>query len=342
MKAVIINKHGGPEVLEYVGDFPDPNVGDNEVLVSIKARSLNRIEIVARNGYPGLNINLPHVLGPDGSGEVVTTGKNVKLLKRGDRVVVYPVIVPEEDEFTEKGLDFMSPSWKYVGLHTHGTYAEYVSLPQECLVKIPDTLDFISASSLPTAGLTAYHGLKNVASLSAGDTFFVWGATGGVGVFAIQIAKHLGAKVVAATSKESKKQKLYDIGADFVVNSESDDVAAKVKEFTGGRGVDVVLDYVGPATFQKSFDMLKKGGKILLCGQLTGRETNFSIHMTYFKHISILGFYLGAKQEMEEFVHLVSAGKIKPIIHDTMKLKDMQSAHRIMEKSEHFGKIVII
>lgn len=342
MKAVIINKHGGPEALEYAENFPEPQITDNEVLVNIKARSLNRIEIVARNGYPGIGIPLPHILGPDGAGVVVKTGKSVKELKEGDRVVVYPVIIETEDEFTQSGKSFLSPAWKYVGLHRKGTYAEYIALPQSSLVKIPDNLSFEIASSLPTAGLTAYHGIKNVGQLKEGESFFIWGATGGVGTFAVQIAKSMGAKVIAATSKGDKVEKLYALGADHVINSASENVHEKVKEYTNGKGIDLILDYVGPATFPQSFEMVKKGGRIMLCGQLTGRETTLNIHMTYFRHISILGFYLGSRGEMTEFIAMAAEGKIQSVINNTLELKEMQKAHRLLESSEHFGKIVVI
>lgn len=259
MKAVVIKDFGGVDKLDLVEDFPMPEVGDNDVLIELKARSLNRIEVVVRNGYPGIPVELPHIPGPDGAGVVKEVGSNVKDFKPGDRVVVYPVVIEAEDEFTQRGDAFLSPQWKYVGLQKKGTYAEYVSLPYNSVAKIPDSIPFAEASTLPTAGLTAYHGIKNVAELKAGQTLVIWGATGGVGTFGIQIAKLLGANVIAITSKENKVDKLKELGADHVINSSSEDVLEKVKEITDGRGVDVVLDYVGPATFDNSFNMLKKG-----------------------------------------------------------------------------------
>lgn len=341
MKAIIIKDFGDTDVLEVVNDFPEPEVGPNDVLVEIKARSLNRIEIVVRNGYPGIPVQLPHIPGPDGAGIIKKTGTDVKDIKEGDRVVVYPVVIENEDEFTERGDAFLSPLWKYVGLQKQGTYAELVAIPETSVVKIPDNIDFAEASTLPTAGLTAYHGVKNVGKLKEGEYFLIWGATGGVGTFAIQIAKLLGGNVIAVTSKPDKVSKLKELGADHVIDSSSEDVMEKVKEITDGKGLDMVLDYVGPATFDTSFNMLKKGGRILLCGQLTGRETMFSIHMTYFKHISILGFYLGSREEMKEFIQLVSDGKVKPVIFDKMPMEKIKEAHNILENSDHFGKIVI-
>lgn len=341
MKAVVINEFGGIDKLDLVNDFPVPEVGENDVLIELKARSLNRIEVVVRNGYPGIPVELPHIPGPDGAGIIKEVGSNVKDFKPGDRVVVYPVVLEGEDEFTQRGDAFLSPQWKYVGLQKKGTYAEYVALPYTSLAKIPDNIPFAEASTLPTAGLTAYHGIKNVAELKQGQTLVIWGATGGVGTFGIQIAKLLGANVIAITSKSGKVQKLKDLGADHVIDSSSEDVPERVKEITGGKGVDVVLDYVGPATFDISFNLLKKGGKLLLCGQLTGRETMFSIHMTYFKHISILGFYLGSMEEMKEFIDLVAQGKVKPVIFEKMPMERIREAHQMLESSDHFGKIVV-
>ncbi len=342
MKAIVLRENGGTDKLIYEEDYPVPKIKCSEALVKVKATSVNRIDIVIRNGYPGLNLKFPHIPGGDITGIIEKTGSDVKEFKEGDRVISWPIVSEVEDEFTRKGKASLSPSWKYFGMHLPGSYAEYAAVPESSLIKLPDNVSFEEAACLPIAGLTAYHAVRNVGNLQKDESFFIWGGTSGLGLIATQIAKSLGAKVFATAGTDEKINFLKTSGIENVFNHfEEKDITDNVIKITNGSGVDVVLDYIGPATHNQSFNMLKRGGKLLWCGIMTGREAVVSIHMTYLKHLSLLGLYLGEKAELEELVSLVSNGVLKPHIGVTMDLKDAGKAHTQLEQGKVIGKVVL-
>ncbi len=340
MKAVIINKHGGPEVLEYVEDFPNPELALGEVLVKVKSTSLNKIDTVIRNGYPGLTLNFPHILGGDIAGEVVDISQGIGESLIGNRVVVYPMILPKERNPKYKGREHLNKGWKYFGMHQNGSYCEYIAVPTENLIKLPDDISYESAAALPIAGLTAYNALVRVGRIQEGDTFFIWGGGGGLGTIAIQVAKASGATVIATCGNNYKKQALLDLGADYVFNHNEDDVVAEVKKLFPD-GMDLIIDYVGPATFNKSFQMIATGGKILLCGMISGREINVNVQQTYIRQISISGLFLGAPHDFSNLLQLIAAEEVNPVIAKTFDLKEMSEAHRFLESGDFVGKIMI-
>jgi NADPH:quinone reductase-like Zn-dependent oxidoreductase len=340
MKAIIINNHGGKEVLEYVTDFPMPEIKENEVLLKVGATSLNRIDTVVRKGYPGLSIPMPHILGGDIAGTVQKIGSNVTGFDSGDRVVVYPVYLPEIRDEKYENLEHLNDGWQFFGMQRKGAYCEYIAVPAENLFKISDNLSFEQAASIPIAGLTAYHGVNGIVELNSGDFFFIWGGGGGLATFAIQLAKLKGATVIATVGKDEKKQTVLDLGADYVFNHYTDDIVSEVKKITP-KGLDVIIDYVGPATFDRSFSMLRKNGHIIFCGIITGTETKLSIHQTYFRHLNLHGIYLGSKNEFSEFLDLINSGKVVPKIHQIFDLKAAEKAHSLLESGEYIGKIVL-
>ena len=338
MRAIIMPQHGGRETLRFVSDFPDPVPGRGEVLVKVAATGINNVDLVNRRGYPGITIPLPHILGSDITGTVEAIGDGVSGVEPAERVIVYPLIGCGACSSCSDSQPNICVNWKFIGLHLNGGYGEYVSVPEENIV--PLQIPFEDAVSIPVAGLTAYHGLKTVGGLKPGQIFFIWGGSGGLGTMAIQIAKHLGATVIATGSTQKKLDVMKKLGADHVLNRLHDDVPGEVKKIAPN-GVDLVLDYVGPATFAISFGMLRKGGTMLLCGIITGRETNFSIHQTYLRHLSIKGLYMGTKPEMIELLDLVARKKIKPYIGERFDLKEASEGHRLMEAGESIGKIVL-
>ncbi|HYF02524.1 MAG TPA: zinc-binding dehydrogenase [Patescibacteria group bacterium] len=337
MKALILKSNGGRENLEY-SDIQDSKVAANDSLVKVQATSVNRVDIVVRNGYPGQQTPMPHVLGGDIAG-IVEMSTDPKFIG-GQRVVAYPLVWCGNCQLCNEGKENLCLNWQYFGMHRHGGYASYASVPSKNLIPIPDNVSFEEAAALGVAGLTAYHGLKSVAALQEGEVFMIWGGSGGMGTIAVQIAKMLGATVIATCGKDEKKGILKELGADYVFNHYTDDLKAEVLKLFPN-GIDVVMDYVGPKTFQQSFDMVKKGGKIILCGILTGRETNFSIHQTYLRHISIHGINLGTKAEMEDLIQLVADGKLKPFIGKVLPLCEGAEGHRLMESGEVTGKIIL-
>lgn len=340
MNAVALYEHGGTDKLVHVADFPTPVVGPDEVLIEVKATAVNRVDLVVRGGYPGIQIPLPHILGGDIAGTIAHVGQDVKGFTVGQRVVTWPLIACGTCALCAEGKENLCLNWKYFGLHRHGGYAQYVSVPASSLLKLPDSIAFEEATALGVAGLTAYHAVTTVGQLTRGQSFFIWGGSGGVGTIAIQLAKMTGASVVATAGKDEKLGMLKDLGADHVFNHYTDDVSAKIRALFPA-GVDLIIDYVGPATFPKSFDLLKKGGSMLLCGILTGRETNFSIHQTYLRHLSVKGLYLGTKAEMQELLALTAAGKVKPVVGSALPLREAAVAHTMMAQGEHLGKIVL-
>lgn len=341
MRAVILRGHGGAEQLEAVSDFPVPDVGRREALVRVRATSVNRVDLVVREGYPGIGVEFPHVLGADIAGTIERLGPDVRGFSEGDRVLAWPLVACGECALCRKGRRGLCVNWQYFGLHRHGAYAEYVAVPAESLLPLPEWLSFEEAATLPVAGLTAYHALVTVGRVQEGETVFLWGGSGGVGTFAVQIAKRLGARVITTVGREEKRAKVAALGADLVLDHGRDDIESAVREFTDGSGVEVVLDYVGPQTFPKSFQLLQKGGRLLLCGKLTGMETPLSLHLTYLRHLSLLGLYLGEKGELEALLRWGLDGKIEPVIDRVLPLEEAPSAQRLMETGGHVGKIVL-
>jgi NADPH:quinone reductase-like Zn-dependent oxidoreductase len=342
MKAVILNGHGAPDVLKYTEDFKAPICSADEILVKIESSSVNRVDLVIRAGYPGLNLNFPHIPGGDIAGVIEDKGSNVTGFNTGDRVVCWPIVITEEDDFVMKGRPSLSLKWKYFGMHMNGSYAEYAGVHKNSIVRLPDTVSFDDAAALPVAGLTAYHAVNTVGELKKGETFFIWGGTSGLGIIAVQLALNSGAEVIATAGTGEKVELLKKLGVKNAFNHYIDkDIAGEVIKLTDGYGADVVLDYIGPATYEQSFKMVRKGGKILWCGIMTGRETTVSIHMTYLRHISLMGLYLGEIKELEELIDLVAKGKVKPHISEILPLKEAAKAHTLIQEGKVTGKVIL-
>jgi len=341
MRAVVLKGHGGPDKLFFERGHPEPQASGQEVLVRVRATSVNRIDLLVREGYPGVKVEFPHILGADIAGVVERTGGAVSRFKEGDRVLAWPLIACGECPLCLRGRSWLCVSWKYFGLHIDGSYAEYVSVPEESLLPMPEGISFEEAATLPVAGLTAYHALVGVGGLKEGETALIWGGSGGLGTFAVQVAKALGARVIATVGRDEKRVKLEELGADLVLNHHKD-VTEAVQEFTGGLGVEVILDSVGAQTFSRGFRLLQKGGRLLVCGKLTGADVELSLHQTYLRHLGILGLYLGGKHELAALLEWVSEGKIKPVIYNKFPLEEAAEAHKVMASGEHLGKLVLI
>ena len=342
MRAIVINRHGDADVLEYRTDVPDPQPESGDVIVELGATSLNRIDLFVRSGYPGITFDFPHVPGADIAGTVVEVGSDVTDVAEGDRVVVWPLVACGECPLCRKGRRALCENWQYFGLHRHGSYAEYVRVPVESLVPLPDDLSFETAATLPVAGLTAYHALTSVGDLCSDETALVWGGSGGLGTFTVQIARHLGARVIATVGDDDKRTKLETFGPDLILNHHEDDVEAAVRDFTDGHGVDLVLDSVGAQTFPTGFGLLQKGGRILLCGKMTGRDVELSLHLTYLRHISIHGLYLGEKAELEALLKLVEDGTVRPVVDRSYPLEQAAEAQYALQAGERFGKLTLM
>jgi NADPH:quinone reductase-like Zn-dependent oxidoreductase len=314
VKAIRIHEDGGPEVLRYE-DAPDPTPAEGEVLVRLRAAALNRIDLWIRSGQP--SVPKPRILGSDGAGERVDTG---------ERVVINP------------GLD---DGRLIVGEHTDGTDAELIAVPEAYVVPLPDELPFEEAAAFPLVFETAYRMLVTKAQLREGEWVLVWGIGGGVATASLAIAKALGARAIATSSSAVKLERARDLGADAVVNHVSGDVAAAVKEATGGDGVDVVVEHVGEATWKTSLAVVRPGGRVVVCGATSGPNPPAQLHRVWWKQLTIYGSTMGTRADFAGAFELVKSGRARPVIDQVFPLEETRAAHERMERGEQFGKIVL-
>ncbi len=340
MKAVRFHNHGGPEVLQFE-EAPDPVLGMGDILVRVKACALNHLDLWARNGLPNVKIPLPHISGSDISGVVESVTTSEKEIREGMEVVVSPGISCGRCERCLLGMDNQCRFYKIVGYEVDGGYAELVKVPRMNLIAKPEGMSFVEAASFPLVFLTAYHMLVSRARIQAGETVLVLGAGSGVGSAAIQIAKIYNANVIATAGDEKKLAKAKELGADHTIDHYKQDVAEEARSLTGKKGVDVVIEHVGKATWEKSIRSLAKGGRVVTCGATTGAEGITDLRYVFNRELSILGSYMGSKGELLKVVELLKSGKLKPVVDRTYPLKDANAAQERMEKSEHFGKIVL-
>ena len=311
MKAIRIHEDGGPEVLRYE-DAPDPEPAPGEVLVELRAASLNHLDLWIRKGLP--SVPKPRILGADGAG-----------LVDGRRVVINPGI-EHGDKIT------------VVGEHMDGTHAELIAVPEGNVYPIPDELSFEEAAAFPLVFETAYRMLVTRAALKEGEWVLVWGVGGGLASAANLIARALGARTIVTSSSDDK---LARVDADAKVNHASADVVETVKEATDGRGANVVVESVGDATWQRSLQAAAQGGRITVCGATSGPNPPAALHRIWWKQLSVLGSTMGTKDDFEGVYELVTSGRVKPIVDAVFPLSDARAAHERMEAGEQLGKIVL-
>lgn len=340
MKAVVFHEHGGIGKLRYE-DRPEPVVRDNEVLVRVKACALNHLDIWARIGLPGIQIPLPHISGNDICGEVVSTGRLVTRARSGDAVIVSPGLSCGVCEYCLSGRDNMCRSYKIIGYLTDGGYAELVSVPEVNIIPKPEWLKPEEAAAVPLVFMTAWHMLVTRAAVSPGEYVLILGAGSGVGSAAIQIAKLLGAHVIATAGSQEKLRLARVLGADDVINHNEQDITAEARRITEKRGVDIVFEHVGSATWEKSVKALAVGGRLVTCGATTGYMGQTDIRYVYSRQLSILGSYMASKAELLKVIELVRQRRLKPVVDKVYPLAEAARAQERMEKREHFGKIVL-
>jgi len=342
MKAVLFRRHGGPEVLEYT-NFPTPEPKPGEALIRLHAAALNRMDVMVRNGWPGIKLQLPHINGADGAGEIVAFGSATETgeLETGDHVVIDANLGCGSCEFCLAGKDNMCRDWHLLGETVRGTYAEYVSLPVKQLYRLPKDFDFHQAAAAALVYQTAWHSLVRRGELQKGETVLIVGAGGGVNTASLQIAKYIGAQVVVIGSDSNKLEMADSLGADILIDrSREEDWSKAVFLATNKRGVDVVVDNVG-TTFMLSLRALRKGGRLLTVGNSGAPKFEIDNRYLFAKHLSILGSTMSPLHEFKEVMDLVVAGRLKPVIDRTYPLEDAARAQERLWRNENFGKITL-
>ena len=323
MKAVRIHEDGGPEVLRYE-DAPDPVAGPGEVLIGLRAASLNHLDIWLRRGLP--SAPKPRILGADGAGVVVALGDGVDRFSEGDEVVINP------------GLD---EGARIVGEHMDGTHAELIALPADYIYPLPDGLTFEQAAAFPLVFETAYRMLVTRGGLQEGEWVFVWGIGGGVATAAMQVARALGARVIVTSSSDEKLARAAELGADATVNHAEADVAAAVREATGGHGADIVVEHVGEATWKTSLQVAASGGRIAVCGATSGPNPPANLHRIWWKQLTVLGSTMGTQADFQAVYELVASGRAEPVVDKAFPLAEAAAAHEHLEAGRQLGKVVL-
>jgi NADPH:quinone reductase-like Zn-dependent oxidoreductase len=340
MKAVLFHQHGGPDVLEYT-DFPTPTPKPGEVLVRLRAAALNRMDIMVRNGWPGLKLELPHINGADGAGNVAALGEGTNGFEIGDRVVINSNLGCGNCEYCLAGKDNLCRDWHLLGETLRGTYAEYVAVPARQLYRLPDGFDYHAAAAAALVYLTAWHSLVTRGNLQKDETVLIVGAGGGVNTASVQIAKYIGAHTVIIGSDAQKLEKARSIGADILIDrSKEADWAKSVFLATNKRGVDVVVDNVG-TTFMQSLRSLRKGGRLLTVGNSGAPKFEIDNRYMFAKHLSIIGSTMGTLQDFKQVMDLVVERNLQPILDQTYAMQDAASAQERLWRNENFGKITL-
>jgi len=340
VKAIVIHEHGGFDKLTYQ-DVDQPKISQREVLIQVKASSLNHLDIFVRNGIPGIKIPLPHIMGSDCSGVVAEVGSEVRRVRVGDRVTVNPSLWCGHCEFCTAGEHSLCVNFQILGEHVDGAWAEFTKVPEENVYPIPDGLSFEEAAAFPLVFLTAWRMLITRAALKPGETVLILGIGGGVATAAMQIAKYAGAKVLVTSGSQEKLKKAMDLGADAGINHREKDFAMEVARMTGKRGVDVVVDSIGADTWQKSILSLARGGRLITCGATSGPNPKEDILRIFWKQLSILGSTMGNQREFRELLRAFETGRLKPIIDQVYPLPEAAKAVQRLEEQGQFGKIVL-
>ena len=338
MKAVRFHQFGGPEVLTYE-DVADPKLRKDQVLIRVRACSLNHLDIWVRKGLPG--VNLPHILGSDIAGEIVEAGEYISDLKPGQRVLLAPMTFCNRCAKCVAGLQNQCRQFTVLGNGSDGGNCELIAVPAVNVIPIPNSLDFNEAASVPLVFLTAWHMLVGRAAIRPGQTVLVLGANSGVGIAAIQIARLFHARIIATAGDDRKMERARELGADFVINHYQQKIAQEVRKITNFEGADIVVEHVGVATWDESVKSLKAGGALVTCGATTGPKVNLDLRFLFSRQLALLGSYMGTMSELHEVLSHVFAGRLKPVIDHTFPLQEAREAHEYMERSQMFGKIVL-
>ncbi len=340
MKAVIFREHGGPEKFE-LANVPPPQVTPDEVLVRVRACALNHLDIWVRQGLPGIPVEMPHICGSDIAGEIAEIGSGTKNLKIGQHVIISPGISCGMCEFCARGEDSNCAQFDIMGMRRQGGYAEFAKAPAKDFLPVSNKLSFEEWAAIPLVFLTAWHMLITRGKLRPGETVLVHAAGSGIGSAAIQIAKLMGATVITTAGSDEKLALGKKLGADHGIHYTSVDYSEQTRKLTGGRGVDLIFEHIGPENWEKNLACLARGGRMVFCGATTGAMVNVNIRSVFVRQHSLIGCYMGGRHELLELLKLIEAGKLHPVVDKVYPLAEAASAHRRMLDRGNFGKIVL-
>jgi NADPH:quinone reductase-like Zn-dependent oxidoreductase len=341
MKAVRIHEHGGPDVLRCE-DLPDPAPRADQALIRVRACALNHLDLFVRAGIPGVPVPLPHILGSDIAGEVVAVGELCQRVRPGWRVLLSPGLSCRQCEHCVSGNDHLCRRYTMFGYAVDGGNAEFIAAPEYSVIPIPDAMSFESAAAAPLVFLTAWHMLMGRARLQPGEDVLVLSASSGVGSAAIQIAKLFHCRVIATAGGDRKLELARSLGADHTIDHYRQDISAEVRKLTAKRGVDVVFEHVGAATWPKSLESLAPTGRLVTCGATTGFDASLDLRYLFSKQWSLLGSFMGSLGELHQVLKFVFRGQLKPVVDRVFPLAETAQAHRYLEAKEQFGKVVVV
>ncbi len=340
MKAVVFDRHGGPEVLRSE-DVPEPAPARGDVVIEVKAASINHIDIFLRRGMPGIKVPMPKIIGSDAAGVIREIGLEVSGLRIGQRVTINPGISCGHCEFCAAGFGSQCLTYAMVGENTDGAYAQLLKVPSHIVLPIPDSISFEDAAAAPLVFMTAWSMMVNKGNIRPGEDVLILGAGAGVGTAAIQIAKMVGCRVFATASTEEKLQRAKQLGADFLINYKTEEFDKKVRDLTNRRGVDVVVDYIGADTWVRSLRSARRGGRVLTCGATTGFAPQTDLRQIFFRQVQVIGSTMGSHREFLDVMKCVFRGQLKPVIDRVLPLEEARKGHELIEARAVFGKIVL-
>jgi NADPH:quinone reductase-like Zn-dependent oxidoreductase len=340
MRAAIFHETGGPEVVR-IEEVPTPRPGPGEVLVQVKAAAMNHLDLWIRRGLP-IDTTMPHIGGSDIAGVIAEAGEGVDPARVGERVVVNPSLWDGTCEWCRRGEQSMCVRFRILGEHTDGGFAEYVAAAADHVYRLPDGYAFEQAAALPISYMTAWRALHSRARLQPGEDVLVLGASGGTAIAAVQIAVGIGARVFAVTSGAANVERLRGLGATFVYDRSEQDWSAALHADTGKRGVDVVVENVGLATWKGSMRALAQGGRLVTYGATTGPRVEIDVRAVFWKQLSVLGSTMASKAEFEAMLQAAFSGELRPVVDSVMPLDHAREAHERLEAGGQFGKIVLV
>ncbi len=341
MRSVYFERFGGPEVLVH-GERPDPVAGPGEALVRVRACGVNHLDLWVRAGLPGLEPEMPHILGNDIVGEVVAVGAGVTHVAPGARTLVCPTLSCGVCAACANGDDHLCRAYDVLGRKRNGGYAELVSVPAVNCLPYPENLSWEQAAAVPLVFVTAWHMLVTRARVRAGEDVLVIGAGSGVGSAAVQVARLHGARVIATAGSAAKLARARELGAHDTIDHAREDIAQRARALTGRKGVDVVVEHVGGRVFEAGVAALARDGRLVTCGATIGSKVSLDVDLLFGRHLTLLGSWMGRRSDLNDALRHIASGALRPVVDSVRPLAQARAAHERIEAREHFGKLVLV